>query len=209
MTDTKTDRRSLILGAAALLVEYPDDAFIAQLPLLQAIAARLSAPSAERLRRSVDRFTATPLGELQRDYVATFDLQRRHCLYLTYYAYGDTRKRGMALLRFTQAYREAGAEKVSTELADHLSVVCEFAAAHPRPGIELLTEHRVTIDLLARALGETDSPWCEAIELVRDALPPASDADIERAIALAQGGPPAEHVGLEPFAPPEYMGARR
>ena len=32
------------------------------------------------------------------------------CLHLTYYAYGDTRKRGMALLRFKHAYRNAGVD---------------------------------------------------------------------------------------------------
>jgi nitrate reductase delta subunit len=31
-------------------------------------------------------------------YVQTFDLRRRCALYLTYYRYGDTRKRGMAMI---------------------------------------------------------------------------------------------------------------
>ena len=66
------------------------------------------------------------------DYVETFDLRRRCCPYLTYYAFGDTRKRGMALLRFTHAYRANGFALASEELPDHLAVVCEFAAALPR-----------------------------------------------------------------------------
>lgn len=45
----------------------------------------------------------TPLPELAAHYGATFDLKRRCCPYLTYYTYGDTRKRGMALLRFKHA----------------------------------------------------------------------------------------------------------
>ena len=44
----------------------------------------------------------------QADYVETFDLRRRCCLYLTYYTYGDTRKRGMALLQFKHLYRGPG-----------------------------------------------------------------------------------------------------
>lgn len=197
------------LRAAALLLDYPDDALLGQLPLLDAIAGRLGEPSATRLRRAVGRFGSTALESLQTEYVATFDLQRRHCLYLTYYAYGDTRKRGMALLRFTHAYRSAGVELAEHELPDHLAVVCEFAATHPEPGLRLLREHRVSIDLLAQALTALDSPWLDVVELVRDELPSASARDIERAIALARGGPPAEDVGLEPFAPPDYMGARR
>ena len=41
-------------------------------------------------------------------YVETFDLRRRASLYLTYYAHGDTRERGMALLRLKKLYRAAG-----------------------------------------------------------------------------------------------------
>ncbi|GLB64437.1 hypothetical protein NCCP2495_23160 [Dietzia sp. NCCP-2495] len=36
----------------------------------------------------------TPLTELQAEHVETFDLRRRCCPYLTYYRFGDTRKRG-------------------------------------------------------------------------------------------------------------------
>ena len=41
-------------------------------------------------------------------YVETFDLRRRATLELTYYAHGDTRERGMALLRLKKLYRAAG-----------------------------------------------------------------------------------------------------
>lgn len=210
---TASDPRTLSLRAAAMLLDYPDAELVARAPLLDAVAERLPQVSAARLHRVVARLTSSGLEELQREYVSTFDLQRRHCLYLTYYAYGDTRKRGMALLRFTHAYRQAGIEFVGNELVDHLAVVCEFAASHPEPGLRLLRENRVSIDLLCEALGPIDSPWLDVVELVRDVLPPASARDIERAISLARGGPPAEEVGLEPFAPtdymPDYVGARR
>ena len=61
----------------------------------------------------------------------TFDLRRR-CLYLTYYSFGDTRKRGMALLQFTAAYRVAGFELAADELPDHLAMLCEFTAGPVR-----------------------------------------------------------------------------
>ncbi len=48
----------------------------------------------------------------------TFDLRRRCALYLTYYRYGDTRKRGMAMLAFKAAYRAAGLEPTDSELPD-------------------------------------------------------------------------------------------
>ena len=70
----------------------------------------------------------TPLRELQEDYVETFDNRRRCNLFLTYFAHGDTRKRGMALLRFKQTYLQSGFELSDSELPDHLCVVLEYAA---------------------------------------------------------------------------------
>ena len=77
---------------------------------------------------------ATPLRELQEDYVETFDNRRRCNLFLTYFAHGDTRKRGMALLRFKQTYLPSGFELSDSELPDHLCVVLEYAATIDRAG---------------------------------------------------------------------------
>ena len=187
--------------AVALCLAYPDEALLATLPLVH--------EAVEPLRPFVDRLTSTPPTRLQADYVATFDLQRRCCLYLTYYSHGDTRKRGMALLRFTHAYRSAGMRITSDELPDHLAVVCEFAARHPDAGLALLHEHRAAVELLGLALADAGSPYRDVIDVLRGALPEPAPRDLQRALELARSGPPAEEVGLEPFAPPETLGARR
>jgi len=148
--------------------------------------------------------------QAQCDYVDTFDLRRRCCLFLTYYAFGDTRKRGMALLRFTHAYKATGYELRADELPDHLSVVCEFAATvDMESGLSLLAEHRAGLELIRMALADMGSPYVDAVDLVRSVLPNLQPGDLERAMELAHAGPPAEEVGLEPFAPPEYMGGSR
>ena len=144
-----------------------------------------------------------------RHYVDTFDLRRRCCLYLTYYAFGDTRKRGMAILRFTHAYRSAGFEPVGEELPDHLAVACELAARDLPAGQRLLGEHRAGVELLRLALDDAGSPYLSVVDLVRDLLHDPAPHDLQRALELARSGPPAEEVGLEPFAPPESIGARR
>ena len=204
-----TAERSLILRAAALLLSYPDDTVIGRVELLRQLAGRLSAPAAAPLVRFLGYLTSAPPEALEAAFVDTFDLRRRCSLYLTYYAFGDTRRRGSALLAFSQAYRAAGAERVGEELADHLGVVCEFAADHPGPGLDLLAEHRAGVELLRMALDDAGSPYRDVVDLVRAALPEPAPRDIEQALALARSGPPEEQVGLEPFAPPEYMGGRR
>jgi len=201
--------RTRALQAAALCLGYPDEAMLAYRPLLRATEDSLPARLAAPLARFLDHLDRTEPAELARAYVETFDLRRRCCLYLTYYAHGDTRKRGMALLRFSQAYRRAGYAVTDGELGDHLGVVCEFAARVPDAGVSLLRESRAAVELLAMALADARSPWHDVIELIQIALPGPAPSDLQHALALARSGPPAEEVGLEPFMPPEHPGARR
>ena len=115
----------------------------------------------------------------------------------------------MALLQFTAAYRAAGFELTAGELPDHLAVLCEFTAAAPEPGRALFRRHRAGLELLRTALDEAQSPWRHVVDAIRAVLPEAAPRDLQRALELARTGPPAEEVGLEPFAPPEYMGGHR
>ena len=154
-----TRQRALIHRIVAFVLDYPDEELIARLPQLYAATATLGEPVAGQLHALLDHLGSTPLGELTADYVATFDLRRRCCLYLTYYAYGDTRKRGVALLTFKQAYRRGGLELAAQELPDHLCVLLEFAATtDAEVGTRLLLEHRAGLELLRLAPGRRPLP---------------------------------------------------
>lgn len=203
--------RAVTHQVAAQLLAYPDDVLLERLPLLRQAAVTLPAPLGAGLRGCLEHLADTPAGMLRVDYVETFDLHRRCCLHLTYYRYGDTRKRGTALLRFTHAYRAAGAELSSDELPDFLPVVLEFAATvAPDVGRRLLTEHRAGLELLHLALADAASPYAGVIAAVAATLPEASAHDRDAVARLVADGPPSEEVGLEPFGPPEYMrGAAR
>jgi len=201
--------RTRALQAASLCLNYPDEVLLGQLALLAETATALPPPAAEPLGRFLGHLGGTDPGRLTRDYVETFDLRRRCCLYLTYYAHGDTRKRGMALLEFTHAYRSAGIVLAGGELPDHLGVVCEVTARVPDTGLALLRQHRAGVELLRTALAEASSPYVDVLDTIRAVLPEPAPLDLQRALALARSGPPAEEVGLEPFAPPDYLGGRR
>jgi nitrate reductase molybdenum cofactor assembly chaperone NarJ/NarW len=154
----------------------------------------------------------TPLAERRRRYVETFDLDRRTSLHLTYYLYGDTRKRGLALLRLKRLYAAGGLPLDADELPDFLPVLLEFAAFAPEGyGETLLAEHRLALELLRLRLDELDSPWACLLERLCASLPRLGPIERDRLARLLAEGPPSEQVGLEPFAPPEVMpaGARR
>jgi nitrate reductase delta subunit len=207
VVDELTLRRAV--QAAALGLEYPDADWPHRLELLRAGAIAMAAPAGSQLTAFLAGVAAADTAAVQRAYVDTFDLRLRCCPYLTYYSHGDTRRRGMALLQFSQTYRRAGFEIISGELPDHLAVLCEFTARVPAAGLALFARHRAGLELLHLALGDQGSPYVHLTALIRTVLPEPAPRDLQRALDLARSGPPAEEVGLEPFAPPESAEARR
>jgi nitrate reductase molybdenum cofactor assembly chaperone NarJ/NarW len=192
---------------ASVLLQYPTAALFDGLDHLADAASGSSRASREAFGRFLDWLTTTPADEVARHYVDTFDLRRRCALYLTYYRYGDTRKRGMAMLAFKTAYRSAALEPSPDELPDYLPLVLDFAALHPR-GEKLLRDHRADLELLLRGLRQAGSPYADVVEAVCAQLPALRGPDLARVRRAWQDGPPAEEVGLEPFAPPAYLTGR-
>ena len=215
-----TNNQRVVWRIAAFLLDYPTEQTMGMLDQLGSAAAELPEPAASALTSFVEHARTTPQITLAKRYVETFDMKRRSCLHLTYYAYGDTRKRGMALLRFKHAYKTAGVgigdgNMPGGELPDHLAVVLEFAATiDPVAGARLLGEHVPVIELLRLSLHDSGSAYAHVLDAVCATLPPITTADRRRIEELAAQGPPDEEVGLEPFSmdpslhTPD-MGARR
>jgi nitrate reductase delta subunit len=147
--------------AAALCLTYPDDDFVARLPLLR--------EAAPQLRKFTDHATVTAPQELAAHYVQVFDFKNRHSLYLSWWHDGDTRRRGMSLVRFKDIYKAYGMEFTGEELPDFLPAVLEFTA---RTGnTELLTEHRDCLEQLRSRLTDFGTPYASVLDAVCAALP--------------------------------------
>ncbi|MFD4628814.1 nitrate reductase molybdenum cofactor assembly chaperone [Streptomyces sp. NPDC058284] len=183
-------RNALLYQAAALCLAYPDDEFRERLPLLTAAAP-------PELGGFLKYAAATAPRELAAHYVQVFDFKNRHSLYLSWWRDGDTRRRGMALVRFKEVYREHGLEFTGEELPDFLPAVLEFSA---QAGPVLLTEHRSGLELLRIALTDCGTPYAAVLDALCATLPGPSPKDRAEALALARSGPPREDVGLQPFA---------
>jgi nitrate reductase delta subunit len=186
--------------AASLVLDYPRPDLLDRLALLDRAATALPPGVGEPLHRTVVALGTAELEVLERDYVETFDQTKRHSLFLTWFAHGDTRKRGQALLRFRQTYRASGFEDSPTELPDHLCVVLEYAATIDRDGgRQLLLDHRAGLEVLRLSLIESGSRWAGALEAVCGTLPPLRGDTHEAIRRLAAQGPPEEEVGLAPY----------
>ncbi|WP_105567489.1 nitrate reductase molybdenum cofactor assembly chaperone [Microbacterium halophytorum] len=182
---------------ASLLLDYPDAEWFARLPVIRSHAAELPEAVSRPLVTFIDAARLAGEEEWQRRYVATFDMKRKCSLYLSYFATGDTRKRGTALVTFLDAYRAAGWEFDADELPDYLPAVLEFSARSDSPiAGAVLSAHREGIEVLRAALEGLSSPWADAVRAVTLSLPPIDEATRERVLALVTEGPPTETVGL-------------
>jgi nitrate reductase delta subunit len=201
----RRDDRVVHLVAGRCL-DYPRKELIDSLPtLLDALAEQGDSAGAHELRPLVEHLGSRPLADLQRAYVDTFDLSRKHALYLSYWTDGDTRRRGEVLGRFKTAYRRSGfLVDTHGELPDYLPMVLEFAAcADAEAGAVLLQDYRASIELLRIALQEKGSPYAAATVAVCATLPGPSPVDRAAVMEMVgMSGPhPTETVGLDPYDP--------
>lgn len=197
--DRARDTAAARLAVSSLLA-YPDDRLLAQLDLIDAVVGELPTATGHPIKAFLRELSATPLREVQEHFVLVFDMKRKACPYLTYWTDGDTRNRGRAILRFKQAYLDAGYDLDGRELPDHLAVVLEFAAVGDvTTGEALLAGHQEAIGLLRDALHGLGSIYAHLLDAVVATLPAPTPAIRERMAQIASYGPPAESVGLEPY----------
>lgn len=196
-----------VWAVVSVLLDYPTAELVSSVDALEALV-----PDNAHLAPLFAHLRDTELGALQQEYVATFDHTRKCALYLTYFAYGDTRRRGTALVQFKEAYRAAGVEwdDATGELPDHLCAVLQFGATVDAEGARrLLDDHRAAVEMLRLALcgwrnddGTTGSPWAGALLALCDTLPALKGDEADAVRRLVEQGPPAEEVGLEGYGAP-------
>lgn len=195
------ETRAQVAGLRAALAEYvPETPGRFARPAKIQEAARLAA-AWELVAGFMDHLETTEPEALELGYVQTFDLSRKHALYLSYWTDGDTRRRGEVLASFKQAYRTSEfLVDTQGELPDFLPMVLEYAAiADPAGGLKLMQDYRASIELLRLALEEAESPYAMLLQSLSATLPGPTVKDRAEAMALAGHGPPTESVGLEPF----------
>jgi nitrate reductase delta subunit len=203
----KADVVRPVWAALSVLLDYPTAEMVSSVDDLAALV-----PGNAQIAPLLARLRDTELGALQQEYVATFDHTRKCALYLTYFAYGDTRRRGMALVQFKETYRAAGVEwdQSTGELPDHLCAVLQLGATvDAEAAWQLLDDHRAAVEMLRLALtgwrnddGTTGSPWAGALLALCETLPALKGDEADAVRRLVEQGPPAEAVGLEGYGAP-------
>lgn len=205
LTDSQ---RAVAHMAASVLLDYPEPQRRQHFAAVAAAVEALPTAVADDFRKFLEVASSLSQQELETHFTSIFDQKRKCCPYLSYYSTGDTRKRGMALVSFIEAYRAAGWEVEDGELPDYLPMVLEFSARSDSPiARELLASHRDGIEVLRSALENFGSPYVHVVSAVCRSLPLIDDETRERYLRLVNEGPPTELVGvsflgaLAPFTP--------
>lgn len=197
---------ALLYKVTSILLQHPDKPVWAALHDISAATPAIRDAAARRhIECFLNWITTTPAIEVASHYVATFDHTSRRALHLTYYRHGDTRARGMALLALKHTYRAAGYEPPPGELPDYLPLMLEFAALAPEGGRRVLIQCQAGFELLRQALHDSHTPYGLLMDAIRTQLPAMRRRDRDDLRALAHTRTPTENVGLEPFAPPEFL----
>ena len=189
----------------SVLLQYPDDELLGSLDELEVAASALPAVQGAAVEGFLGYLRRTPAEVLCRQYVETFDFDRRTGMHLTWHSHGDRRQRGIELVRLKRRYAETGLALADGELPDYLPVILEFTDEHPEAGVDVLVGLRPALELVRAALHRRGSPYAALLDAVAAVLPRPTAAQLERARQLALEGPPAELVGLEPFTAPELV----
>ena len=194
------DQARIVYMMISVMLDYPGEGFVDKLNAVEAQLDAVPLPVAAHIVEFVDFARVNGQRALEEHYVETFDQRRRCSLFLTYYAVGDTRQRGTAILAFRQTLAQLGFESARDELPDHLCVVLE-AAALSAPTLfdastEVLAAHRDGIEVLRSALEGLDSPYRFLTTALCQTLPEIDPETAESYQELIRTGPPAEMVGI-------------
>jgi nitrate reductase delta subunit len=195
------------LRLLALLLDYPDEQLLAgQDEVARVLAGLDPSPRRDTLQAFATWLYETDRFTVETEYVASFDFSKRTTLYLSFYTYGDRRQRGMAMLALKERFAAAGLQFAEGNLPDYLPAVLEFAALAPaEDGDELLRQLRSGIEIIRAGLQGSGSPYATLLDALVAGMPKLSRGQRAALEKLAAEGPPTEEVGLEPFAPPEFM----
>lgn len=194
------NQRRIVAMAASVLLTYPDDHYLERMGVVEDQLDQLPLAIATDFVDFLDWARGVGGRGLEEHYVETFDQRRRCSLFLSYFAVGDTRQRGMAILSFRQQLEALGFSVPEDELADHLCVVLEAvgltSGAQHEQAVEMLASYREGIEVLRAALENLGSPFASLIVALCKALPKVDAATAQKYVDLIRTGPPAEMVGI-------------
>lgn len=148
----------------SVLLDYPRKEAQALLPKIPELLEKdglLNHYSIKCVSKFIESFRQEDLLDWQQTYTGLFDYMPTTSLYLFDHVYGDSRKRGMAMVDLKQLYKIEGMEIVDNELPDYLPLFLEFIATknNKQEGANLLAEARLILEKIETNLKKAKSAY--------------------------------------------------
>lgn len=190
------------------LLCYPEAELIEALPEFQTALQEWPELQAQagRLNSFLGYLNSHRLRELQERYVATFDRNRNHALYLFEHVYGEDRDRGSAMVDLLEEYRSRGFELGNDELPDYLPVLLEYLSQVPSEHAQKLLGDAVhVVAHIGGKLEKSGSPYAVLLQGITALSPVAARPLVEPPVrdmdeAMETFGP--DISGTEPLLKP-------
>ena len=190
------------------LLCYPEAELVEALPEFQVALNEWPELKAQQptLQGFLDYLNSQSLREIQENYVATFDRNRKHALYIFEHVYGEDRDRGSAMVDLLEEYRRHGFELGNEELPDYLPALLEFLSQVPSEHAQKLLGDAVhVIAHIGGKLQDSGSPYAALLQGVVALSPVAPQPLIEPPVrdmdeAMETFGPDVS--GVEPLLKP-------
>ena len=190
------------------LLCYPEAELLEALPEFQTALNEWPELKAQQpaLQGFLDYLNSQSLREIQENYVATFDRNRKHALYIFEHVYGEDRDRGSAMVDLLEEYRRHGFELGNDELPDYLPALLEFLSQVPSEHAQKLLGDAVhVIAHIGGKLQDSGSPYAALLQGVVALSPVAPQPLIEPPVrdmdeAMETFGPDVS--GVEPLLKP-------
>lgn len=151
------------LKAMAALLTYPEAELKEALPEIGAALAadrRLNQACRDELAGLIAEMDAAELMEAQERYVGLFDRSPSLSLHLYEHVHGESRDRGMAMVRLAEIYERHGLEIDARELPDYLPLFLEFLSLLPEAESKpLLTDAGPLLARIGQRLSRRDSRY--------------------------------------------------
>jgi len=179
---------NLQIKLISCLLHYPDESLLEWLPSLRKVLNEIENVSdRDTYDQIITYFETTLLIQLQEQYTETFDLNPSNCMNLTYHRWGDTEKRGPALVHLEEIYLKAGHQRIGSELPDYLPLVLEFISEQPDAAIsEIIPIYGEVVGTLAERLRQADHPYALLFEQLVDILGSYEVTVVSQAEAMNQ-----------------------
>lgn len=158
-----------LLFMASRALSYPEEESREDYLEIKEVLEEIEAESHVKyqMRFAFEGIYELPVFERQKLYVSTFDLKRKHGLYLTGHEFGDSPKRGAALIRLQNIIKEAGYDHVEGELADYIPMLLELAAvAEATPDLERLMDRLSLAIYEIHIKMEAENPYTAIFDLL-------------------------------------------